>query len=126
MPHATKTKKQSRPRVNTAVSAPVPYPVRSQQQSQVSSGSSSAASSGSSSYAWTAADAARASRDGAFLTAWPPEETYHAPPIHLLDQNYQAQRQAQNQGQGQGTQNHYSSTHVPPTTLNQGGSTGGN
>ncbi|KAI0885372.1 uncharacterized protein GGS22DRAFT_200275 [Annulohypoxylon maeteangense] len=120
MPHATKTKKQTRPRVNTAISAPVSYPVRPQQQNQVSASSSS---SSSQSYTWTAADAAKASRDGAFLTAWPPEETYYAPPVHLFGQNYQAQRQAQ--GQVQDSQHHYSSTYRPPTTLNQGASTGG-
>ncbi|KAI2463207.1 hypothetical protein F4781DRAFT_437672 [Annulohypoxylon bovei var. microspora] len=127
MPHATKAKKQTRPRVSAAVSAPVSYPARSQQSNQASSSSTSAASSGASSYSysWTAADAAKASRDGAFLTAWPPDESYYAPPVHFLGPNYQAYQehgQAQSQEQTQSGQYYYSSTHKPPTASNQGGS----
>ncbi|KAI1456196.1 hypothetical protein F4805DRAFT_433483 [Annulohypoxylon moriforme] len=114
MPHATKTKKQTRPRVNTAVSVPV----QSQQQNRASA--SSSADSSDSSYVWTAADAARASEAGAFLTAWPPGQPYYLPPIHSLSQNTQPQRRAQNQGQG--SQRHHSSTHTPSTTVKKGGS----
>ncbi|KAI1376018.1 hypothetical protein F4677DRAFT_93161 [Hypoxylon crocopeplum] len=138
MPHATK--KPRRPRPNATLSAPVSYPTRAQQSNQSSSsGSSSAHShshshSQSNSYTWTAADAAKASRDGAFLTAWPRDETYYAPPIHLFDQTYQSYQGYQNQGQGQNQsqsqgngahpdlQYYYSSGCKSSTTPNQGGS----
>ncbi|KAI1398067.1 hypothetical protein F4819DRAFT_489922 [Hypoxylon fuscum] len=130
MPHATK--KSARQRVTSAFSAPVQYP---------SSRAQSSATPSSSSYAWTAADAAKASRDGAFLTAWPRDESYYTPPVHLLDQGYQGyqnQGQSQSQGQGQGQtsqqqqqqqqlqlQYYYSSRNKPSATSNQGGSGGG-
>ncbi|KAI0901011.1 hypothetical protein F4806DRAFT_450722 [Annulohypoxylon nitens] len=114
MPHAAKSKKQTRPRANSAISAVVSYPIRSQQQGQNSSSAPS-----SSSYTWTAADAARDSQNGAFLTAWPPEQAFYIPPIHLLGQPYQAQAQAQ--AQNQSNQYHHSFTHRPSTVSNQGG-----
>ncbi|KAI1447334.1 hypothetical protein F5Y02DRAFT_424511 [Annulohypoxylon stygium] len=113
MPHAAKSKKQTRPRANSAISAVVSYPIRSQQQGQDSSSAPS-----SSSYTWTAADAARDSQNGAFLTAWPPEQAFYIPPIHLLGQPYQSQARAQNQS----SQYNHSSTHRPSTVSNQGGS----
>ncbi|OTA57177.1 hypothetical protein K449DRAFT_398577 [Hypoxylon sp. EC38] len=122
MPHATK--KPSRPRLTTVVSTPVQYPQTQTQSSQSSSSSSYP-------YVWTAADAAKASRDGAFLTPWPRDESYYTPPVHLLGQGYQGyqgQGHDQSQSQGQGgreVQYYYSSTCKPSTTPNQGGSSGG-
>ncbi|KAI0124452.1 hypothetical protein F4776DRAFT_629797 [Hypoxylon sp. NC0597] len=111
MPHATK--KPSRPRPTAAVSTPVQYPQTLTQSSQPSSTSASS----SYPYGWTAADAAKASRDGAFLTPWPRDESYYAPPVHLLGQ-----------GQSQGArevQYYYSSTRKPSTSPDQAGSSGG-
>ncbi|KAI1804506.1 hypothetical protein F4811DRAFT_570939 [Daldinia bambusicola] len=68
-------KKSTRSRINLATSSPVQYSQSRAQNSQSS---------------WTAADAAKASKNGAFLTPWPPKEPYHAPAIDLFgqDQNH--------------------------------------
>ncbi|KAI0385640.1 hypothetical protein F5Y04DRAFT_189363 [Hypomontagnella monticulosa] len=105
MPHATK--KPARPRRTATM------PVRTPQSSQ--SSSTPTTSSSSHSYTWSAADAAKASKDGAFLTAWPRDESYYAPPVQLLD----------HQNQGYQGQYYYSSTYKPSTAQNQGGSSGG-
>ncbi|KAI0832962.1 hypothetical protein F5Y06DRAFT_186306 [Hypoxylon sp. FL0890] len=120
MPHATK--KASCSRLAAPVSASVQYPQTRTQSSQPSSASSSSAYS----YSWTATDAANASRDGAFLTPWPRNESYYAPPVQLLGQGYQS---SQGQGQGQSqesqkTQYYRESTHKPSTAPAQGGSGG--
>ncbi|KAI1411170.1 hypothetical protein F5Y13DRAFT_191443 [Hypoxylon sp. FL1857] len=122
MPHATK--KPSRPRLTAVVSTPVQYPQARTQPNQPSSTSASS----SYSYSWTAADAAKASRDGAFLTPWPRDESYYAPPVHLLGQGYQGQAQSQGQGQNQGSreiQYYYPPTRKSSTAPDQGGSGGG-
>ncbi|KAI2783244.1 hypothetical protein F4815DRAFT_442690 [Daldinia loculata] len=61
----------TRSRLNLAKSAPVQYSQSRAQNNQSS---------------WTAADAAKASKNGAFLTAWPPEEPYHTPTVDLFGQ----------------------------------------
>ncbi|KAI6092904.1 hypothetical protein F4821DRAFT_253648 [Hypoxylon rubiginosum] len=120
MPHATK--KSTRPRRPAALSTPVQYP-RAQQ--------SSSSTTGSHAYTWTATDAARASRDGAFLTAWPRDESYYTPPVHLLDQGcaaYQGQSQSQSNQQQQQQlqlQYYYSSRNKPSTTTTSGGASTG-
>ncbi|KAI1136752.1 hypothetical protein F5Y05DRAFT_390754 [Hypoxylon sp. FL0543] len=114
MPHATK--KASRPRTTVTVSTPVQYPQTRTQSSQPSSTSGSSAYS----YSWTAADAAKASRDGAFLTPWPCDESYHAPPVHLLSHGHQGyQSQDQNQG-SRDIQYYYASSREPSATPDQG------
>ncbi|KAI2624700.1 hypothetical protein GGS26DRAFT_593315 [Hypomontagnella submonticulosa] len=113
MPHATK--KPARPRRTTAVSAPTSFPVRTSQQPGQSSSTAATSPSSTHSYTWTAADAAKASKDGAFLTAWPRDESYYAPPVQFLD----------HQSQGYQGQYYYSSTYKPSTASNQGGSSSG-
>ncbi|KAI1093356.1 hypothetical protein F5B19DRAFT_131992 [Rostrohypoxylon terebratum] len=122
MAHTAKAKKQSRPRVNTAIPAAASYQIRSQQQGQNSSSASSGSS--SSSYTWTAADSARDSENGACLTAWPPDEPFYIPPIPLLGQNSQA-HQHQAQPQNQTSQHHHSTTYQSSAVPYQGGSASG-
>ncbi|KAI2632109.1 hypothetical protein GGR54DRAFT_634877 [Hypoxylon sp. NC1633] len=111
MPRATKKSKSTRPRQSSAVSA-------SAQVSSQSQSSSTTTSSSSQSYTWTAADAAKASEDGAFLTAWPQDEPYYAPPIDLFDENYQTY-----QGQNSYGHQYYHSSSQPSSTMTgQGGS----
>ncbi|KAI8964745.1 hypothetical protein F5Y11DRAFT_345200 [Daldinia sp. FL1419] len=61
----------TRSRLNTAASTPSQYSQSRAQNSQSS---------------WTASDAAKSSKNGAFLAAWPPEEPYHTPPVDLFGQ----------------------------------------
>ncbi|KAI4870614.1 hypothetical protein F4820DRAFT_402771 [Hypoxylon rubiginosum] len=113
MPHATK--KSARPRLPATLSTPQ-YSSRAQQ--------SNSSAPGSHAYTWTAADAAKSSRDGAFLTAWPRDEPYYTPPVHLLDQGYQGQAQAQSSQQQQQLQLQYyysSSRNKSSTTTASGG-----
>ncbi|KAI1769697.1 hypothetical protein GGR53DRAFT_461412 [Hypoxylon sp. FL1150] len=118
MPHAIK--KSARPRRPAAVSAQGQYP-RAQQ--------STSSTTADHAYTWTATDAAKASRDGAFLTAWPCEEPYHAPPVHPLDQGYagyqgqsqSSQQQQQQQQQQLQLQYYYSGRNKPSTTTASGG-----
>ncbi|KAG4218891.1 hypothetical protein PC116_g32629 [Phytophthora cactorum] len=64
-------KKSTRSRINLTTSASVQYSQSRAQNNQSS---------------WTAADAAKASKSGAFLTPWPPEEPYHTPAVDLFGQ----------------------------------------
>ncbi|XXG97242.1 hypothetical protein Hte_003538 [Hypoxylon texense] len=99
MPHATK--KSARPRLPATLSTPQSH-----------------------AYSWTATDAAKASRDGAFLTAWPRDEPYYTPPVHVLDQDYQGQAQSGQQQQQQPLQVQYyysSSRNKSSTTTASGG-----
>ncbi|KAI1471318.1 uncharacterized protein F4812DRAFT_455431 [Daldinia caldariorum] len=64
-------KKSTRSRINLTTSTPIQYSQSRAQNNQPS---------------WTAADAAKASKNGAFLTPWPPKEPYYTPAVDLFGQ----------------------------------------
>ncbi|KAG6005023.1 hypothetical protein E4U21_000538 [Claviceps maximensis] len=65
------------------------------------------ASSSSPPNAYTSLDAARASRSGAFITAWPADEPYFAPSIEQLvrDMTRKSKSRSKSKGQAGATRN---------------------